>query len=85
VSAEIVIRQFSLEFSYLVAEISDDCILGVDFLRRINLIGILEPEFGNEVFSNNKTMNCSRMISEEKILAFLNGLLQQSSKELSVV
>jgi len=31
-SAEIVIENFSLEFSFLVAEISDDYILGVDFL-----------------------------------------------------
>jgi len=64
VSAEIVISKFSLEFSLLVAEISDNCILGVDFLRRVNLIGILESEFGNKILSNNKTMNCSRVISE---------------------
>jgi len=43
VSAEIVIGKFSLEFPFLVAEISDDCILGVDFLKRVNLIKILEP------------------------------------------
>jgi len=49
------------------------------------LIGILEPEFGNEVLSNNKTMNCSRVISEERISVFLNGFLQQSSEGLSVV
>jgi len=50
VSAEIVIGKFSLEFPFLVAKISDDCILGVDFLRRVNLIKILEPEFGNGIF-----------------------------------
>jgi len=50
VSTEIVIEKFSLEFPFLVAEISDNCILEVDFLRRVNF-EILEPEFGNEVFS----------------------------------
>jgi len=30
-------------------------------------------------------MNCSRVISEERIPAFLNELLQQSSEGLSVV
>jgi len=77
VSVEIVIGKFSLEFRLLVVEISDDCIFfdvfslmtafGVDFLRRMNLIGILEPEFGSEILSNNKTVNCSRVISEKRI------------------
>jgi len=79
VSAEIVIGKFSLEFPFLNAEILD-CILGVDFFRRVNLIKILEPEFGNGVFSNKKTMNCSCVISEERIPAFLNKFLQQSSE-----
>jgi len=50
VSAEIVIGKFSLEFLFFVAEISDDCILGVDFLKRVNLIKILEPEFEKRGF-----------------------------------
>jgi len=75
-STEIIIGKFSLEFPFLVAEISDDYILEVDFLRKVNLIGILESEFENEVFLNKKTMNCSRVISEERIPAFLNGLLR---------
>jgi len=49
------------------------------------LFGILESEFGNEALSNNKTLNCSRVISEEKIPEFLNGLLQQSSEGFNVV
>jgi len=58
----------------------------MDFLRRINLIKILELEFGNGVFSNKKTMmNCSRVISEERIPAFLNELLQQSPEGLRIV
>jgi len=86
VSAEIVIGKFSLEFPFFVAEISDDCILGrVDFLKRVNLIKILEPEFGNGVFSNKKTMNCSRVIFEERISTFLNELLQRGSEGLEVV
>jgi len=46
VFAEIVIGKFP----FLVADISDDCILGVNFIRRVNLIKILEPKFGNEIF-----------------------------------
>jgi len=67
ISAEIVIGKFSLEFPFLVAEISDDCILGVDFPRRVNLIKILELEFKKGVFSNKKTMNCSCVIFEKRI------------------
>jgi len=85
VSAEIVIGKFSLKFPFLVVEISDDCILGVNFFRRVNLIKILKPKFGNGIFSNKKTLNCSCVISEERIPAFLNELLQQSSKGLGVV
>jgi len=48
------------------------------------LIKILEnSETG--FFSNKKTMNCSRVIFEERIPAFLNELLQQSSEGLGVV
>jgi len=39
------VDKFSLEFPLLVADIIDDCILGVDFLRKINLLGIFEFEF----------------------------------------
>jgi len=85
VSAEIVIGKFSLEFPFFVAEISDDCILGIDFLKRVNLIKILQPKFRNGVFSNKETMKCSRVIFEEKIPAFLNELLQRSSEGLGVV
>jgi len=85
VSAEIVIGKFSLEFPFLVAEISDDCILGVDFLKRANLIKILELEFGNGVFQKKKIMNCFCTIFEERIPAILNELLQRSSEGLGDV
>jgi len=85
VSAEIVVGKFSLEFPFFVAEISDDCILGMDFLKRVNLIKILESEFGNRIFQIKKAMNCSRVIFEERIPVFLNKLLQRSSEGLGVV
>jgi len=84
VSAQIAVGKFSLEFPFFVAEISDDCILGVDFLKRVNLIKILEPEFGNGVLLDKETMNCSRVIFEGRIPIFLNELLQQGSEGLEV-
>jgi len=57
----------------------------VDFLKRVNLIKILEPEFGNRIFQIKKGMNCSRVIFEERIPVFLNELLQRGSEGLGVV
>jgi hypothetical protein len=35
--------KFSIEIPMLITKISDDCILGVDFLEIINLERIFEP------------------------------------------
>jgi len=44
--AQIELGEFSLKFPLLVAEILDDCLLGVDFLKEIRLENIFEPIFG---------------------------------------
>lgn len=41
--------KYSLDVPMLVASISDDCILGTDFLESINLEKVFEPIFENTV------------------------------------
>ena len=83
VFAKIIVGKFCLEFPFLVAEISDDCILGADFLKEVNLSGIFDSEFNSANNPDYETLICSRIISHKKIPEFLNGLFQQSSIELS--
>jgi hypothetical protein len=42
---KIVLGDHSLEFPVFIAEIEDDCILGVDFLSRLNLEGVFDSNF----------------------------------------
>jgi len=66
----------------LVADITDDCILGIDFLRKVNLLGIFESKFGSDVLQNYETLVRSRIISEEKVPEFLREFFQQSLEKL---
>jgi len=43
--AQIELGKFSLKFPLLVAEILDDCLLGVDFLKKIRLENVFVPIF----------------------------------------
>jgi hypothetical protein len=54
VLAQVIVGKFSLEFLLFVTEMFDDCILEVDFLRKINLTKIFEFEFGGEAFKKNE-------------------------------
>lgn len=83
VVANVAVGRFSLEFSFLVAKISDKCILGVDFFREIDLERIFKPEFEGKDFATKSGENCSRIISGEKVPGSLEGILQQSAEELS--
>jgi len=64
----------------LITDIIDDCILGIDFFRKVNLLGIFKSEFNSKVPQNYETLICSWIISEEKFLEFLREFFQSSEK-----
>lgn len=79
--ANIIVGKFSLEFPFLVAEISDDCILGMNFLRKVNLKSIFDSEFGKTSLRSFKEERCSRIVLETSFHP-LKGLVQASSEKL---
>jgi len=46
IDTEIELGKLFIKIPMFVSEISDDCLLGVDFLRRINLNNIFDSVFG---------------------------------------
>lgn len=64
-----------------MTEIVDDCLLGVDFFKTVNLKNIFESVFGNSVFRKKRDFDCSRVIdSSEKIPVVLKELFEKESK-----
>jgi len=54
-----------VEIPLFVANISDECILGIDFLQKIKLEGIFESEFGNFEKENEDKFPCLRITLRE--------------------
>lgn len=78
---KIDIGKYSLSFPVFVAKIGEDCLLGADFLRKINLENIFKPIFEN--VQNKKVPNCRRIkISTEEVPFFLKDLFVKDSKNL---
>lgn len=57
--ANVAVGGFSLEFPFLMAEISDECILGVDFFPGGFREDLFEPEFEEKDFATKSGENCS--------------------------
>lgn len=77
---EILLGKFSLKIPMIIAEISDDCILGEDFLKAVNLERIFESYFDSTFFK--KKSSCSRINSSEEIPEKLKKLFEENSREL---
>lgn len=58
---EIRVGQYLREFPVFIAEISDDCILGVDFLRDLKLENIFDQIFSPKEENIENIMECRRM------------------------
>jgi len=82
VNVEIGLGKYLLEIPMLVADISDDCILGTDFLERVKLDKIFESEFGKPEKESRNEFSCSRIL-EEKVPYFLQMFFEENSKNLS--
>lgn len=84
VKVHVQIDDFSLEISMFVAEIVDDCLLGVNFLKIVNLENIFESVFENSVFRKKRDFDCSRVIdSSKKVSVVLKKLFEKESKNLN--
>lgn len=67
----------------LVASINDECLLGVDFLRIVNLENVFESAFIFPEINAEKNLSCSRIEdSSEKVLLILKELFMSNSRNL---
>jgi len=62
----------------MIANINDDCILGVDFLKKIHLENIFET-----IFSEQKEIQCGHLESFLEVPSDLECLFEESSKNLN--
>lgn len=82
VNVEIGLGKYLLEIPMLVVDISNDCILGTDFLERVKLDRVFESEFGKPEKKDGKEFSCFRIL-EEKVPHFLQMFFKENSKNLS--
>jgi len=78
VFVKVRLGEYLVEIPMLVAEINDDCILGVDFLRKIHLENIFET-----IFSKQKEIQCGHLESIFEVPSNLENLFKESSKNLN--
>ncbi|KMQ86077.1 krab-a domain-containing protein [Lasius niger] len=84
VNVWIELRKFSLEFPMLVTDINDDCLLGIDFFRVLNLEKVLDPVLGILGQKEFQIFTCSRLENlEEKVPQILNELFEENSRNLN--
>ena len=76
---DILIGKYSLKIPMFVAEIHDDCLLGVDFLKKVSLENVFESAFGNSKSKKEKNFNCSRVVSVPSVL---RELIEKNSENL---
>jgi len=75
--------KFSVEFTMFVAEIDDDCLLGIDFLSTVGLGNIFDSYFG-DLNSGKERFFCSRIKSfENEIPFFIKELYERESMNLN--
>ena len=82
VNVLIKLGKHKVEIPVIVANISDDCILGIDFLEKINLGKIFELEFGDIDENYKEEFSCSRIVKKE-VPNFLETFFEENSGNLS--
>jgi len=80
INTEIELGKLFIKIPMFVSEISDDCLLGVDFLRRVNLSNVFDSVFGES--------NVSKQVARvgefnERVSCSLNELFVNYSKNLN--
>lgn len=79
VKVKIEISKHSVLIPICVAGISDKCLLGVDFLKMVNLNNIFNLVFEESKFYEKRIFNCSRIKDSEKVPTILNKLYGNNS------
>lgn len=78
--------KYFVEISMFVAEINDECLLGIDYLKKINLENIFDAVFNVPKFNKEKVLYYSRINdSSEKIPFILEELFENNSVNLEGV
>ncbi|KYN21995.1 hypothetical protein ALC57_05619 [Trachymyrmex cornetzi] len=72
-----------VEIPMLVAKINDDCILGIDFLEKINLGNIFESIFHGQKELVKNNIQCYRVEESFNIPSNLRSLFEKDSKHLN--
>ncbi|KYN11577.1 hypothetical protein ALC57_16269 [Trachymyrmex cornetzi] len=74
---------YLVEIPMLAAKINDDCILGVDFLEKINLGNIFESIFHGQKEMVKNNIQCYRVEESFNIPSNLRSLFEKNSKYLN--
>jgi len=77
VFVKVRLGKYVVEIPMLVANINDNCILGVDFLKKIHLENVFKT-----IFSEHKEIQCGRLESFFEVPSNLKYLFEENSKNL---
>jgi len=76
--------KFSVEFTMFVADIDDNCLLGIDFLSTVRLENIFDSYFGDFDSGKERNLLCSRIKSfENEVPLFMKELFERESRNLN--
>lgn len=86
VFSKVEIGKYFVKIPMFVAEINDECLLGVDFLKKINLENIFDVAFNVPKFKEERILQCSRIDnSSGKVPFILKELFEKNSINLGGV
>ena len=74
---------YLVEIPMLIAKVNNDCILGIDFLEKINLGNIFESIFHNQKEIVKDDVQCCRVEESFNIPSNLRSLFEKDSKYLN--
>ena len=84
---QIEIGKHSFDFPVFVAKIDDNCLLGVDFLKKLNLENVFDSFLNSSSEKVEKEVfNCSRIVApSEKVPSILKNLYEKSCTNLGEI
>ncbi|XP_071580822.1 uncharacterized protein [Temnothorax nylanderi] len=83
VMAKVLLGRYFVEIPMYVIDMDDDCLLGVDFLRKINLENVFESAFVSSESEEEKVLSCSRIQVSSGRAPFLKELYTNNSSNLN--
>lgn len=84
VLVNVEIGKYHEEIPMFVANINDNCLLDIDFLKKVNLEKFFESFSGILEYKKERTLTCSYVeISSEKVSPILEKLYKENSEKLN--